>query len=66
MEGLPEKKEIGLTENVTERLLDVEVTEGGALVEEIELICCRSDFRRRSLFHHLGEGFFRFAELEPS
>ncbi len=49
-----------------ERLLDIEVTEYGAVTEEIELICAMTGFRRRLLVHHIGEGFFRSAELEPS
>ena len=47
-----------------ERLLDIEVTEYGTLTEEIELICTMTGFRRRFLFHYLGEGFFRSVELQ--
>ena len=46
-----------------ERLLDVEVTEDGTIFEEIELICCMTGFRRRFLFQHIGEGFFRSVDL---
>jgi hypothetical protein len=50
-----------------ERLLDIEVsTEYGTVTEEIELICTMTGFRRRFLVHHIGEGFFRSIELEPS
>ena len=49
-----------------ERLLDVEVTKYGTIIEEVELICCMTGFRRRFLVHHIGEGFFRSAELEVS
>ena len=49
-----------------ERLLDAEASEHGTLTEEIELICTMTGFRRRFLIHHLGEGFFRSIELEPS
>jgi hypothetical protein len=50
-----------------ERLLDIEVSEEyGTVTEEIELICTMTGFRRRFLVHHIGEGFFRSAELEPS
>lgn len=49
-----------------ERLLDTEVSEYGTVTEEIELICTMTGFRRRFLVHHIGEGFFRSAELEPS
>ena len=46
-----------------ERLLDIEVSQYGAVTEEIELICTMTGFRRRFLFHHIGEGFFRSVEL---
>ncbi len=46
-----------------ERLLDIEVTDYGTMIEEIELICCMTGSRRRWLVHHLGEGFFRSVEL---
>lgn len=49
-----------------ERLLEIEVTEYGTVTEVIELICTMTGFRRRFLVHHLGERFFRSAELEPS
>jgi hypothetical protein len=49
-----------------ERLLDIEVTEYGTVLEEIELICTMTGFRRRFLVHHLGEGFFRSLELEAA
>ena len=47
-----------------EQLIDIEVTQDGAVTEEIELICCMTGFRRRFLVHHIGEGFFRSVELE--
>jgi len=50
-----------------ERLLDIKVSEEhGTVTEEIELICTMTGFRRRFLVHHLGGGFFRSIELEPS
>jgi len=49
-----------------ERLIDVEVSEYGAVTEEIELICTMTGFRRRFLVHHIGEGFFRSVELVAS
>jgi hypothetical protein len=49
-----------------ERLLDVEVTRYGTIIEEIELICCMTGFRRRFLVHYMGEGFFHSVELEAS
>jgi hypothetical protein len=47
-----------------ERLVDMEVTEDGAVTEEIELICTMTGHKRRFLVHHVGEGFFRSVELE--
>ncbi len=49
-----------------ERLIEVEVTVDGKIIEEVELICCMTGFRRRLLVVHIGEGFFRSAELGPS
>jgi hypothetical protein len=49
-----------------ERLIDVEVSEYGAITEEIELICTMTGFRRRFLVHHIGEWFFRSVELAAS
>lgn len=46
-----------------ERLVDVEVTRYGTIIEEIELICTMTGFRRRFLTHYVGEGFFRSVEL---
>jgi hypothetical protein len=46
-----------------ERLVDIEVTEYGTVIEEIELVCTMTGFRRRFLVHYLGEGFFRSVEL---
>ena len=49
-----------------ERLIAIEVSEYGAVTEEIELICTMTGFRRRFLVHHIGEGFFRSVELGAS
>ena len=46
-----------------ERLLEVEVGAYGTILEEIELICTMTGFRRRFLIHHIGEGFFRSVAL---
>jgi hypothetical protein len=51
---------------VLEKLIDIEVGEDGTVTEEVELICTMTGFRRRFLVHHIGEGFFRSLELEPS
>ena len=52
-----------MTENVMERLVDLEVTESGTVFEEIEIICTMTGLRRRFLIHHIGEGFFQSVEL---
>jgi hypothetical protein len=49
-----------------ERLLDIDVTEDGTVTEEIEVICVMTGFRRRFLVHHICEGLYLSAELEPS
>jgi hypothetical protein len=49
-----------------EKLLDIEITEYGTILEEIELICCMTGFRSRFLIHHVGEGCFRSVALGPS
>ena len=49
-----------------ERLLEVEVGTYETILEEIELICTMTGFRRRFLVHHMGEGFFRSVALGPS
>ena len=48
-----------------ERLLDVEVTQYGTIIEEIEMICCMTGYRRRFLVHYIGEGFFFSVEMGP-
>lgn len=48
-----------------ERLIAVAVTVHGTIIEEVEIICSITGFRRRLLVEHLGEGFYRSFELEP-
>lgn len=36
-----------------ERVLDIRVTRYGTIIEEIELICCMTGFRRRLLVEHI-------------
>ena len=55
---------IGEENRMMERLLDVEVTRYGTIIEEVELICCMTGFRRRLLVHHIGQGLFRSIELD--
>lgn len=47
-----------------ERLLDVEVTRYGTILEEIELVCTMTGFRRRFLVEHTVDGLCRSVELE--
>jgi hypothetical protein len=54
------RKEI---EEMLERLLDIEVTRDGTVIEEIELICCMTGFRRRFLVEYISGGFYRSVEL---
>ena len=49
-----------------ENLVDIEVSEYGTIVEEIELIYTVTGFRHRLLVHHFGEGFFRSVPLGPN
>lgn len=49
-----------------ERLLDIEITEQGTIIEEIERICTMTGFRSRMLVHYIGEGFFQSVALDPS
>jgi hypothetical protein len=48
-----------------ERLIDVEVTRHGTIIEEVEVVCRMTGFRLRLLVEHLGEGIYRSAELGP-
>ena len=46
-----------------ERLLGIEITEQGTILEEIEVFCTMTGFGRRFLIHHLGEGLFQSVQL---
>ena len=48
-----------------EKLVDVEVTRHGTIIEEVEIICCMTGFRRRLLVEHGDSGFYRSFELGP-
>ncbi len=49
-----------------ERLIDIEVTRYGTIMEETEVICTMTGFRQRLLIHHIGEGLFRSVELRAA
>ena len=46
-----------------ERLVDVEVTPYGTIIEEKEVICTMTGFRRRVLVEHTLEGASRSLEV---
>jgi hypothetical protein len=46
-----------------ERLVDVEVTPYGTIIEEIEVVCTMTGFRRRVLVEHTLEGASRSLEV---
>jgi hypothetical protein len=48
-----------------ERLIDIEVTGHGTILEELEIVCCMTGIRTRLLVEHLGEGFYCSVELGP-
>ena len=53
-------------DEMMERLIDIEVTRHGTIMEETEIICTMTGFRRRLLIHHIGEGLFRSVELRAA
>ncbi len=50
---------------MVERLLDIEVTRYGTVIEELEIACPMTGFRMRLLVEHLGEGCYRSVDLGP-
>jgi hypothetical protein len=48
---------------MVERLLNVEVTRYGTIIEEVEIFCCMTGLSWRLLVEHLGEGFYRSVEV---
>ncbi len=46
------------------RVVDIEVTRYGTILEEIELICTMTGFRMRFLVEHTCDGSQRSVELE--
>jgi hypothetical protein len=50
-------------EMTMERLVDVEVTRYGTIIEEVEIICTMTGFRRRALVEHTVEGLRRSIEV---
>jgi hypothetical protein len=48
-----------------ERLIDVEVTTRGTIIEEVEVAYPMTGFRLRLLVEHLADGSYRTLELKP-
>ena len=46
-----------------EILMDVEVTPYGTIIEEVQIICTTTGFRRRVLVEHTIEGLCRSLEV---
>jgi len=46
-----------------EVLVDVEVTRHGTIIEELEIVCTMTGFRRRVLVEHTVEGMRRSLEV---
>jgi hypothetical protein len=62
-EAKAERKETQMKKMMMERLVDVEVTPYGTIIEEIEVICTMTGFRRRVLVEHTLEGASRSLEV---
>jgi len=48
-----------MTTTMMEMLVDVEVTRHGTIIEELEIVCTMTGFRRRVLVEHTVEGMRR-------
>ena len=48
-----------------QRLIAVEVTEHGTVIEELEVVCPMTGFRLRLLVEYLGDGIYRSTYLGP-
>lgn len=48
-----------------ERLIGVEVTRHGTILEELEIVCRMTGFRLHLLVEHLGDGSRRTLESKP-
>ena len=46
-----------------ERLVDIEITEYGTILEEVMLVCTMTGFRRRVVVEHTVEGLSRSLEV---
>ena len=48
-----------------ERLVDLEITKYGTIIEELEIVYPMTGFRLRLLVEHLADGSYRTLNLEP-
>ena len=48
-----------------ERVLNIWFTRYGTILEELEVVCCMTGFRRRLLVEHMVDGATRCVELGP-
>ncbi len=46
-----------------ENVLNIEVSRHGTIIEEIEIICSMTGFRRRLLVEYTVGGLYRYTEL---
>lgn len=46
-----------------QKVLDIRFTRYGTILEELEIICCMTGFRRRVLVEYLADGSCRCVEL---
>jgi hypothetical protein len=51
------------TTTTIEFLMDVEVTTYGTIIEEVQIVCTMTGFRRRVLVEHTIEGLRRSLEV---
>jgi hypothetical protein len=58
-----EERKMEQKRTTMERLVDVEVTPYGTIIEEIEVVCTMTGFRRRVLVEHTLEGASRSLEV---
>ena len=60
---MAQREESQMNKRTMERLVDVEVTPYGTIIEELEVICTMTGFRRRVLVEHTLEGLSRSLEV---
>ena len=48
-----------------ERVVDIRFTRYGTILEELEILCCMTGFRRRVLVEYMADGSYRWEDLGP-